>query len=57
MRKKIGDRIFTREGFTGTKRSADRRADKLEKQGHSVRITSYKDLSEGKIYEIWKRKK
>jgi len=49
--------MFTREGYYGRKQKANAVVKALRKKGYATHISSYKDYSEGIIYEVWKRKK
>jgi|GEM_PF-4568594 len=56
MKRKFYNHMFTREGYYGRKQKANAVVKALRKKGYATHISSYKDYSEGIIYEVWKRK-
>ena len=56
-RRKFYNKIYTRETYVGTKAKANAVVKALKKKGYLTHISSYKDYTEGIIYEVWKRKK
>lgn len=56
-RRKFYNKVYTREGYYGRKAKANAIVKALKKKGYLTHISSYKDYSEGIIYEVWKRKK